>query len=671
MTTAETTARAKSKRLRPIRVALIGNPNTGKTTLFNRLCGVRLKTSNFPGTTQEARIGFPKGESLELIDLPGVYSMEAQEPDAVLCRRVLAGEMAPRGEPAEAPDAVCVVLDATNLPKSFGMLGEALRRRLPTVVAINLLDVARRHGIHGNEQRLAEILGCPVVVCSARTGEGLDTLREALTNARIATDGPGGSQEALQDWVDRLSLEVFTADEDAERQTFTDRLDRAFTHPVLGLVGFGTIMTAMFWMIFKLAATPMDWIDGLFATIAGAVEAGLGEGIMGDLLANGVVAGVGATLIFLPQIVMLFFLIALLEDTGYLARAAFVMDRVLRPFGMSGHAFVPLLSSHACALPGIMAARAIPDRRDRLATILVAPFMTCTARIPVYILLVSILFPGRPGVQAIAFTGGYVLGILAGLFSSLVARRTILRGKSRSMVLELPDYRMPSVRTAAVSAYQRGLIFLKNAGTVILAISIVLWWLGAYPRAQTPTEASDLRTQAAAIELNSTAAGPSSSIANETVANERAVELTGQADVVEARNQARNSYMGRLGRVVEPVFEPLGFDRQLTIGVLASFAAREVFVTTMSVLVLGDEDADAGDRGVLARIAEAKRDDGTPVFTASVAWALFVYYVLAMQCLPTLAVTAREAGGFRWAALQLVWMCGLAYVAGWFAGLVF
>ncbi len=658
MTTIETSAEPKPTGARAQRIALIGNPNTGKTTLFNRLCGVRLKTSNFPGTTQEARIGFPKGDRLELIDLPGVYSMEGEEAEGVLCRRVLAGEMAPRGEPAEAPDAVCVVLDATNLPRSLGMLGEALRRRLPTVVAINLVDVARRRGIHGNEERLREILGCPVVLCSARTGEGLSELREALGEAKIATSGPAGDQDALREWVDALSVEVFKASEAVERQTFTDRLDRAFTHPILGLVGFAAVMTALFWVIFKLAARPMDWIDGIFANASAAATALLGEGILGDLIANGVIAGVGATLIFLPQIVMLFFLIALLEDTGYLARAAFVMDRVLRPFGMSGHAFVPLLSSHACALPGIMAARAIPDRRDRLATILVAPFMTCTARIPVYVLLVGILFPGRPAVQALAFTGGYVLGIVAGLLSSLIARRTILRGRSRTMVLELPDYRMPSLRTAGVAAYQRGLVFLKKAGTVILAIAIVLWWLGAYPQSDPPAAATDLRAQAAALE------------SADASASDRIEELRAEADSLSARHQARNSFMGKLGTTLQPVFEPLDFDRQLTVGVLASFAAREVFVTTMSVLILGDEEADPGDKSVLERIAQGERDDGTPIFTTGVGWSLFVYYVLAMQCLPTLAVTAREAGGARWAIVQLVWMCGLAYAAAFIVGQV-
>ncbi len=638
---------------RTLRVALVGNPNTGKTTLFNRICGVRLKTSNFPGTTQEARIGFPAGDRIELIDLPGVYSMEVDEGEGLLCRRVLAGELAPRGEEASAPDAVCVVLDATNLPRSLGLLGEALRRRLPTVVAINMVDVARRRGIHGDEKRLEEILGCPVVVCSARTGEGLDELVAQMERAQVATSGPGGDQEALQRWVDDVSVQVFAGGEDLASQTLTDRLDRAFTHPLLGIAGFVLVMTGLFWAIFRLAAYPMDWIDWFFGTLSAWAGGVLGEGILGDLVSNGIIAGVGATVIFLPQIVLLFFLIALLEDTGYLARAAFVADRLLRPFGLSGHSFVPLLSSHACALPGIMSARAIPDPRDRLATILVAPFMTCTARIPVYVLLVSILFPGRPGMQALAFSGGYVVGGVAGLISALVARRTIVRGPSRAMVLELPDYRVPSLRTALMTALERGWIFLKKAGTVILAISIILWWLSSYPVGGPSPEGEALRQQASQV---SGEGSPQAEAAREA--------MLAQADRLDARHHAEQTFMARIGRTIQPVFEPLGFDRQLTVGILASFAAREVFVSTMSVIVLGDEDLDVEDQSVIERVRTATRDDGTLVFTTSVSLALFVYYILAMQCLPTLAVTAKEAGGVRWAFVQFAWMSGLAYVLG-------
>jgi ferrous iron transport protein B len=663
------------------RIALLGNPNTGKTTLFNRLCGLRHKTSNFPGTTLEARLGrvmlerrLPagsEGESVsadaeasgvraglkpavqsvpaELIDLPGVYSIELEQLEANVCRDVLAGATAPRsfgGGPVRAPEAICVVADATNLGRSLSLAGEALRRRLPTVVAVNMIDLAHRRGLHVDAARLSDALGCRVVCVSARTGEGLAELREALSTAQIPTRTPPGDEAGLRRWADELFAHA--ASGAPEEDTFTDRLDRAFTHPILGLVLFAVVMTGLFWGLFKLAAYPMDWIDMIFAHLGGLVEAVVPAGAVQDLLANGVVAGVGATVIFLPQICLLFFLISLLEDTGYLARAAFVMDRLLRPFGLSGHAFVPLLSAHACALPGIMACRGIPDRRDRLAAILVAPFMSCSARIPVYALLVVLLFPRSPSLQALAFTGCYFLGAIAGLFTASLFRSTILRGKGRPMVMELPSYKRPSLRTALLTTYDRAVVFLKKAGTAIVAISIVLWWLGSYPHVKPPAEAAALEAQAAAIAPEQP---------------EQAAAMEAKAATLEARHAKRHSFIGMLGAGVEPIFRPIGYDRQLSVGVLASFAAREVFVTTMAVIVIGDESADVvGDDGVRARLATATRDDGTPIFTAATSWSLLVYYVLAMQCLPTLVLTAREAGGVKWALLQLGWMCGLAYV---------
>ncbi len=335
------------------------------------------------------------------------------------------------------------------------------------------------------------------------------------------------------------------------------------------------------------------------------------------------------------------------------------MDRLLRPFGLPGHAFVPLLSSHACALPGIMATRAIPDPKERLATILVAPFMTCSARLPVYILLTTLLFKDQPMMAALAFVGCYGLGIAAGVFSALIARRTILRGRSRAMVMELPSYKWPSIRTAVLGTVDRGWVFLKNAGTVILMICIVLWWLGAYPQVQPPTEATTLREQAEVLrEPYKQTSAPQELVT-------KAEELEAQAERIEARHAAEHSFLGRTGRAVQPLFQPLGFDWQLTIGVMASFAAREVFVSTMNVIIAGQEEAAEGEEeGLMEQIQQARRSDGvTPVFTPAVSWALLVFFVLAMQCLPTLAVTAREAGGAKWALLQLAWMSGLAYIA--------
>ncbi len=631
------------------RVALLGNPNTGKTTLFNRLTGVRQRTSNFPGTTQEAHIGVRErdGVVFEIVDLPGIYSLELEQSEAEVCRAMLDAEVSPLGLPARSPDVMCIVVDATNLARNLALVGEGLRRRLPTVVALNMTDIAERLGIAIDVEDLSDRLGCAVVACCARSGRGVDGVLAALRDPTIPNRTPPGDQEGLTRWAEEVATLAQRARVDHGLDRLTDRLDRAFMHPMLGLVSFLAVMLGLFWVLFRIAAVPMDLIDGVFSHLAAGVHAVLPAGVIADLLADGVVTGVGATLVFLPQIMLLFFLISLLEDTGYLARAAFLTDRLLRRFGLPGHAFVPLLSSHACALPGIMATRAIPDRRQRLATILVAPFMTCSARLPVYALLVVVLFPGRPAMQAMAFTGSYGVGILAGLLSALIARKTILRGESPAMALELPSYKRPSILNAVMSAWDRSFVFLKKAGSVILAISVVLWWLGNYPQVDASVEAVEMRAVAARVAQ----ADPDSAAA-----------LLSEADVLEMRHGAAESFVGRIGRFVQPVFAPLGYDWQLSVGVMASFAAREVFVTTMAVVVTGSDDD--GDESILDQVRGAQRSDGeTPVFTTATSWSLLVYYILAMQCLPTLVLTARESGGVRWAVLQLVWMSGVAYLA--------
>jgi ferrous iron transport protein B len=623
---------------RPTHVVLLGSPNTGKTTLFNRLCGLRHKTANFPGTTLESRIGTVRSgvRAIRLDDLPGVYSIELDQHEARVCRQALEGLIAGEGEPVRAPDAVCVVLDATSLPRNLQMLGEAFRRRLPTVVAINMIDIARRRGIVINTGALEAEIGVPVVPVCARTGEGTPALIDALARPRFATTTPPSDAAGERRWVERLA-QIAEADTAPSDDSFTERLDLAFTHPVLGVLLFAAVMTGVFWALFRLATIPMDYIDSMFGALGSFAASTLPDGLVTRMIVDGVIPGVGGAAVFLPQICLLFFLFSLLEDTGYLARASFVVDRALRPFGLPGHAFIPLLSSHACALPGIMAARAIPDRRERIATILVAPFMTCSARLPVYVLLTTLLFRDRPALAALAFTGCYALGAMAGVFSALLFRRTILRGEGRPMALELPSYKRPSVRDALINAWDRGLIFAKNAGSVILAISIVLWWLAAYPVAA-PTPGS--------VELRQ----------RNTPAS------VAQADSMEAQTQLESSFAGKLGHAVEPALAPIGFDWRISIGVLSSFAAREVFVSTMAVVLTGQESVEGA--GVFERIREAKRDDGvTPVLTRATAWSLLVFFVLAMQCLPTLVVTAREAGGWKWAGLQFAWMTGVAYSA--------
>jgi ferrous iron transport protein B len=413
----------------------------------------------------------------------------------------------------------------------------------------------------------------------------------------------------------------------------------------MGLVIFAAVMAALFWVLFALATVPMDLIEAIFAQLGALVERLLPAGPVRDLVAQGVVGGIAGTVVFLPQICLLFFLITLLEDTGYLARAAFVMDRWLSHFGLPGHAFVPLLTAHACALPGIMSTRLIPDRRDRLATILVAPFMSCSARLPVYVLLTTLLFADRPALAGMAFAGCYLLGALAALFTAKLFGATLLKGRARPMILELPTYKQPSLSNALLTARDQGLSFLSTAGTVIVSICVVMWWLSAYPRTTPPQRVSELRAEAAAPGVSPDAAAT----------------LEAEASALETRAAQAGSFAGQLGRGVAPVFAPLGFDWQLTVGVLTSFLAREVFVSTMSVLAAGQAESDV-DEGVVAKIRGMTRDDGRPVFTFATAASALVFFVLAMQCLPTLTVTRKETGGFKYALLQLTYMSGLAYV---------
>jgi ferrous iron transport protein B len=628
-----------------LRYALAGNPNTGKTTLFNRLCGARSKTANFPGSTVDARVG--SAGRYQILDLPGHYGLNLDRPESRFCRDYLAGRV--RG--AEPPQAVLVVVDASNLARNLIFVSQAIQQGLPAVVALNMIDIAQRRGLTFDVQELARRLGVPVVPVNARRGDGVDALLEAMAAPRRAPEvglpDPTDAHAAAA-WADGVVRESVggALAVGGAGDTLTDRLDAAFTHPVLGVLVFAAVMTGLFFTIFTLAAVPMDLIELLFAHVGELVGAALPPGAIHDLIADGVVPGIAGAVVFLPQICLLFFLISLIEDTGYLARAAFILDRLLRRFGLPGQAFVPLLSAHACAIPAIMSARLIPDARDRLATVLVAPFMSCSARLPVYVLLIGILFGDRPVLAGLAFTGCYTLGAAAALLTALLFRRTILPGNARAMVLELPTYKLPSLRTALLTTWDRAIVFLRKAGTIIVSICVVLWWLGAYPRVDAPPHVTAMREQAA---LLATADPP------------RAASLAQEADALAARHATEHTFIGRLGHGLEPVFRPIGYDWQLTIGVLSSFVAREVFVSTMAVVLAGAGGDPEGDETLRSRMVAAARTDGTPVFTRRVAWSLLVFYVLAMQCLPTLAVTARETGRWKWAILQLGYMSVVAY----------
>ncbi len=607
-------------------VAMVGQPNVGKTTLFNTLCGVRARTSNIPGTTFEASVG--RCGDLSLTDLPGAWSLTLDSPESELVRRCIAGETAFK------PDTLLVVLDASSLSRGLHMAAEVLACGLPCVVALTKVDLAKRRGLEIDPDRLATWLGCTVIPTCGRKGEGRNALIAALSHAAVPVGSPppAGNDASLDRWVDGVIRESVPDPVTEGGDRIGHRLDLAFTHPVLGVATFFLVMAGLFWTIFEFAGVPMELIEQIFGHVGGWVGSVLPEGDIRELLVDGVVGGLAGTVVFLPQILLLFFLIALLEDTGYLARAAFVMDRVLRRFGLPGQAFVPMLSAHACAIPAIMSARLVPDRRDRLAVVLVAPFLSCSARLPVYVLLIGVLFGDQPVVAGLVFAGCYALGILAALLSSLLVRRTLLRGRSRPMVLELPTYQWPSLKTALLVCWDRSWLFLRKAGTVILAMVIVLWWLSSYPKPPDPSVQGPPETTAV---------------------------------VAAEANPMAFSFAGRIGRAAQPVFDPIGLDWKLTVGVMTSFAAREVFVSTMAVLVAGNEDVD--DPNVIDRIETAQRDDGSPMLGRATAASLLVFFVLAMQCLPTLAVTAREAGGWKWAALQFGWMTAVAWGGAWIA----
>ncbi len=444
-----TPARAGASRNAPLRrLLLLGNPNTGKTTLFNRLCGMRAKTANFPGTTTDLRVGrlqLPQSagasEAFEVVDLPGLYSLKLDLPESKVAADAVAGA------DGQLPAAAIIVADATNLSRHLMLVGELSRAGLPFVVALNMIDLAHRRGLSFDLEKMSRAIGAPVIPIAARSGKGIDQLLATLP--QVCAEGALRPREANHAVIAAEELELWAETVVAESvggagavgsgsDTLLDRLDETFTHPFLGLVIFHLVMAALFWVIFAVASVPMDLIEAVFSNLGGFLEARMPAGAVRDLLVGGLIGGISGTVVFLPQICLLFFLITILEDTGYLARAAFVMDRLLCRFGLPGYAFVPLLSSHACAIPGILATRLIPDRHDRLATVLVAPFMSCSARLPVYVLLTNFLFADRPLLAGIAFAACYLLGAIAAMGSAFLVRRTLLPGKSRPMVLELP-----------------------------------------------------------------------------------------------------------------------------------------------------------------------------------------------------------------------------------------
>ncbi|HEX2853236.1 MAG TPA: ferrous iron transport protein B [Opitutaceae bacterium] len=672
--------------------ALVGNPNCGKSTLFNALTGLKQKVGNYPGVTVEKKVGIAysqHGQPITIIDLPGTYSLAARSPDEAVTRDVLLGRRADTAQ----PDRILCIVDATNLERNLYLVHQILDLGRPVILVLNMMDLAAKAGLNVRAARLEKELGIPVIACEAVNGRGLIDLKLAMSRhdlplSRHAWDIPAAIAPAVSELqasltqsdgksplIARAEALLLLTDQDSVRvagstplsprtteilrgwqkrwegegmdwagtlvssrydaigklaaevvlsagnvgPNASDKIDAYATHPVWGWAILGAVMTLLFLSIFTFAEYPMNWIDGHMAALSNGVKSGMAPGDLRDLITEGAIAGVGGVIIFLPQILILFFFIGLLESTGYMARAAFIMDRLMSRVGLNGKSFIPLLSSYACAIPGIMATRTIEDSKDRLVTILVAPLMSCSARLPVYLLMIAALLPGdrvslltKVGIMLLM----YGLGTFGAFGFAWLFKRTLLKGEPPLMIMELPPYRLPGLKDVALHMLERAWLFLRRAGTVILGISIVLWFLAAYPKA--PAGATDTE-------------------------------------------QLAQSFAGRAGHALEPAIKPLGFDWQIGIGLITSFAAREVFVSTMGV-VFNTESSDDNTEPLRQALLAAKWPDGRPLFTPLVCFTLMIFYVFAMQCMSTIAVVKRETNGWKWPIFQTLYMTGTAWI---------
>lgn len=694
-------------------VAVVGNPNTGKTTLFNALTGLSQRVGNFPGVTVERKVGqatLPNVGAVDLLDLPGTYSLSARSPDEVIAVEALMGLL----EGERAIRAVLVVLDASNLRRNLYVVSQLLEIDLPLVVALNMSDVAKVRGIVIDEAALSERLGVAVIPIQANKRLGLDDLKGALAqtlergqvpaysgalpkswwveaeqlaqkyegvstglvlralidnqsifashvverlgddfvadiralHARVNTEEVLASREveSRYRWVDEV-LDGILRDPEPFRVTRSDRLDRILTHPLWGSLSFAVIMAFVFQSIFSWAVPLMDGIDALFGTVGGWASGYLPEGALQSMVVDGVIAGVGGVVIFLPQICILFLFIAILEDCGYMARAALLMDRLLTPCGLSGKSFIPLLSSFACAIPGVMATRTIDDSKDRIATMLVAPLMSCSARLPVYAIFIGAFIPAQTvwgwiGLQGLTLFALYCVGIFVAIPVAWILKKTLLKGQPAPFVIELPSYKIPDVGTVGMRIYQSGRHFLERAGTLILAATIVMWALAYFPRSE---------TIAAHYEAE----------------RERLVgapeEVLNNLSSQEAGDMLKQSFLGRMGHALEPVVEPLGWDWRIGMAALASFPAREVIVAVLGTIYsLGEVDEES--TSLRDALRSATWSDGRKVFNIPVALSIMVFFALCAQCVSTLAVIQRETGAWRWPVLTFVYMTVLAYI---------
>ncbi|MBU3699036.1 MAG: ferrous iron transporter B [Candidatus Kapabacteria bacterium] len=609
----------------PLRVAVVGTPNVGKSTLFNELTGLQQKVGNFPGVTVEPLIGriTEGGETVELIDLPGIYGFSPTSEDEKLTVDVLRGH---HGS-IPAPDAVLLVMNAASPDKCLVLFSQLASTGLPVVVASTMVDTVKAGGGTFDDIGLGHRLAVPVVPVVGRKGIGVGDLRDTLMqHAWTIPEATLDASASIEDrfaWAHEVSSEVLLA---PRRDKRTERLDAVLLHPVWGTLTFLIVMGLFFQSIFTWAQPLMDLIDSGVGMLQSAAKDRIDQPLLQSFVTNGIIGGVGSVIVFLPQILLLNLLVTFLEECGYLARAAFLVDRAMGLFGLQGRSFIPLLGSFACAIPGIMSARIIPSYRDRMATIMATPLMTCSARLPVYLLLISAIIPatsvmGVVSLQALVMAGLYGAGALSGLLIALVLKRTLFRGGVVPFLIEFPPYRLPSAKSIGVTMVNRSMDFLKTAGTVILAFSVALWILTELPRADVPE---------------------------------------GTTEIEASRLQIEQSYAADLGRTLQPVFAPLGFDWRLTLGVLSSYAARETFVSAMGQIYAADvHETDAPLRKVLSQR-----------YSISVGLSLLAFYVFALQCISTMAIMKRETGSWKWPALAFVITFVLAYGSAWIVGIL-
>lgn len=644
------------------KIALFGNPNTGKSSLFNRLTGLRQHVGNFPGVTVDKHSGFLtiQGKEIEVIDFPGTYSIYPRTKDEEVVYQVISD---PKN--TNFPEKAIVVLDSTNLERNLLLFTQIYDLGLDTALVLNMTDVAAKNGLEINREALQQAFPkAKIIRSNARIGTGIPELKEWM-----ATDsGPrethvsvlkakNDSAAQIQDTNERFerikSLVSQVVTKKTQEESFSGKIDRWLVHPVFGYLIFLFILLIIFQTVFWLASYPMDWIDMGTSSLASWLGSVMPEGVFTSLIVDGVIPGIGGVVIFIPQIALLFFMLAILEETGYMARVVFITDKLMRPFGLNGKSVVPLLSSAACAIPGIMATRTISSWQERLTTILVAPLISCSARLPVYTLLISLVIPskivvGFLNMQGLVLFALYLLGVISALLVAWVIKQFFRKKELSVFLLEMPAYKSPRWGNVGIEVFEKVKIFVLDAGKIILAISIILWALASFgpgddmekyakkvpvPTVQTEQALSDYESEVASVKLE-------------------------------------HSYMGHMGKFIEPVIEPIGYDWKMGISLIASFAAREVFVGSLAT-IYSVHDSDDDPKKLLDKMREQKRPDGTPTYTLASGISLLVFYVFAMQCMATLAVVKRETKSWKWPLVQVGYMGFLAYLGAYIAYTIF